>query len=84
VVQAEDPEQYARDRGNDVEDGAILVVAEVDSGSSIPEHLVESVEFNYEHLYEVFVRFENLKPLARHENVTHVRLPAKPATNAND
>jgi hypothetical protein len=84
VVDAADPEQYAREQGYDVEDGAIRVVTEVRSGDSIPQELVESVEYNHEHRYELFVRFENLQPLARNDAVQHVRLPAKPATNAND
>jgi hypothetical protein len=84
VVGAEDPERYATENGYRVREGAILVVAEVKSGHSPPDRFVQSVEYQYQTQHHVFVRFEDLRPLASDDAVTSVRLPAQPATHAND
>lgn len=84
VLNAEDPRQYATENGYRVREDAILVVAELESGHSPPDALVESVENHYQTQYHVFVRFEDLLALTSADAVTSVRLPAQPATNAND
>jgi hypothetical protein len=84
VIAAEDPARYARERGYNVDNGAIEVVVEVREGTELPGDIVVSVVSEYENHYGAFVRFDDLLPLAKHENVTSVRPPEKASTHTND
>jgi len=84
VITADDPAQFAKDQGYTVQNGAIEVVVDMRPGTELPRERVVSVVSSYENRYSVFVRFEDLLHLARHDKVTSVRPPAIASTHTND
>lgn len=86
LVDADDREDFADERGLTLRDGRVEVVVELQAGRELPEEFDVGVQSRHEHLLQAFVAVDDLVPLSEHENVSYVRLPhhAQPDDSPTD
>lgn len=82
LVTAENRTAYAAARGLDLRNGSVLVVVELRPGRELPASFDVTVRSRYENLVQAFVPVGDLVPIAEHGNVSFVRTPHEPVTDA--
>lgn len=79
LVEASDRAAFAADHGLTLEDGRVLVVAELREGASLPESPPVDVEARHGSLVQGFVAVDDLPALSTSEGVAFVRPPNEPS-----
>lgn len=81
-LDAENRSAYADDHGLRTRDGRVEVVVELEAGAVLPATIDREVVASHEALVQAYVVPDDLARLATHANVTEVRAPDRPATDA--
>lgn len=81
-LDADNRSAYADERGLRTRDGRVEVVVELRDGRSLPDAYDVTVTAAHDDLVQAYVAVEDLRALAADENVSEVRAPNRPATDA--
>jgi hypothetical protein len=82
LVTADDRAAYAETWNLNYRDGRVAVVVELQENRELPDEFDVEVRSRYEHLVQATVPVDELVALSEHENVSFVRRPREPATDA--
>lgn len=81
-LDAENRSAYAEDHRLQTRDGRVEVVVELEEGQQFPESYDVTVVASHDNLVQAYVAPADLRALAADENVSRVRTPTRPATDA--
>ena len=81
-LDAENRSAYADEHGLRTQNGRVEVVVELEAGTVLPATVEREVVASHEGLVQAYVAPDDLVRVATHANVTEVRAPNRPETDA--